>query len=204
MNFKNGDMYRYLQCQMAYENLRMEGDQLSFKQVEAVFDDPRDDLIYDHFLGFDYVIYHLDDGLNTDLISNLHFVMTKDSSQNAGAYRQGKEAALQKLLVRYENQPEKKLADLLLAHVMFMRLRPFDQSNGKIARMLLFKECLRFHLMPFIIQNNESVVYHHSLANHDLLMLGELARYEQARLRLTIREPSAHLLHKVVNVRQTL
>lgn len=203
MNLKYGDIYRHLQCTLAYENLSLAGDHVTLAQVEAAFENPHDDLIYDHFLGFDYLIYHLDDPLTVELISNQHFLMTKDRYRPAKADQPHQEGKLAALLKWYE-QGEKKLPDLLAGHMAFMELQPFGKSSGMIGRMLLFKECLRFDVMPFIIRASEKAAYARGVCDHDLSLLLELARYEQARLRLSIQEPSAHLLHKVVNVRQSV
>ena len=62
-------------------------------------------------------------------------------------------AQMSKLISEYEQLQSHTLADLLDFHVRFEQIHPFDDGNGRIGRLILFKECLRHEITPFIIDD---------------------------------------------------
>ena len=58
------------------------------------------------------------------------------------------------LLTKYNGKEEKTLEDILDFHVEFERIHPFQDSNGRVGRLIMFKECLKYNIVPFIIEDN--------------------------------------------------
>lgn len=57
------------------------------------------------------------------------------------------------LLADYHSKEKKTLEDMLEFHVRFERIHPFQDGNGRIGRLILFKECLKYNMVPFIIED---------------------------------------------------
>lgn len=69
------------------------------------------------------------------------------------------------LLAAYNACPRPSLADLLDFHVRFERIHPFQDGNGRVGRLILFKECLSAGLVPFIITEELKMFYYRGLAH---------------------------------------
>lgn len=70
---------------------------------------------------------------------------------------------MKELLFEYSETKEKTLEDLLDFHYKFERIHPFQDGNGRIGRLLLFKECLKHNIVPFIIDENLKLFYYRGL-----------------------------------------
>lgn len=66
---------------------------------------------------------------------------------------------LTQLVRQYEKKEEKGLLDILDFHVQLLRLTPFDDGNGRVGRLIMFKECLRNDVMPFILDDKRRSRY---------------------------------------------
>ncbi len=73
--------------------------------------------------------------------------------------------AMRKLLAAYNEKKEKTLDELLEFHYRFECIHPFQDGNGRIGRLILFKECLRNNIVPFIIEDEYKLFYYRGLAN---------------------------------------
>ena len=76
-------------------------------------------------------------------------------------------AAMAKLLKGYNSSPKPDLEDLLDFHVCFERIHPFQDGNGRVGRLILFKECLHFGIVPFIIDDRHKIFYYRGLKEWD-------------------------------------
>lgn len=73
-------------------------------------------------------------------------------------------AEMQKLLASYEKKSRKTIEDLLDFHVRFECIHPFQDGNGRVGRLLLFQECLRYGIVPFIINDTYKMFYYREIS----------------------------------------
>ncbi|MBQ2861690.1 MAG: Fic family protein, partial [Oscillospiraceae bacterium] len=70
---------------------------------------------------------------------------------------------LRELLTNYNAIEKKTIEDLIAFHVEFGRIHPFQDGNGRIGRLILFKECLKHGIVPFIIEDDIKMFYYRGL-----------------------------------------
>ena len=71
------------------------------------------------------------------------------------------------LLTEYSAKEEKTFEDILDFHVKFERIHPFQDGNGRVGRLIMFKECLKYNIVPFIIEDNLKMFYYRGLKEWD-------------------------------------
>ena len=73
------------------------------------------------------------------------------------------------LLSEYNAKGQKTLEDILEFHVKFEKIHPFQDGNGRVGRLIMFKECLKYSIVPFIIQDELKMFYYRGLKewNHE-------------------------------------
>ena len=148
-----------------------------------------DDIIEttNHFRCIDLVISDYNKRLSEAFIKELHHVLktgTSDSRKSwfaVGDYKKqpnevGGETTvlpkdvhteMKKLLSEYENGEPKTLEDIVEFHAKFEKIHPFQDGNGRVGRLIMFKECLRFGVVPFIIDASIKLLYYNGLKNWD-------------------------------------
>lgn len=132
-----------------------------------------------HFRCIDMVIDQAGNALSEKFIKELHSALktgTSDSRKDwfaVGEYKKlpnevgGSDTALpeevagkmQELLKKYNALPTKTFEDIVTFHVAFERIHPFQDGNGRVGRLILFKECLKYNIVPFIIEDNLKLFY---------------------------------------------
>lgn len=136
-----------------------------------------------HFRCIDMIIDNAAYALSESFIKQLHAVLkngTTDSRQDwfaVGDYKRlpnevgGKETtppdrvadAMKRLLKEYNGIEEKSFDDLLAFHYRFESIHPFQDGNGRVGRLILFKECLKNGIVPFIITDDLKMFYYRGL-----------------------------------------
>lgn len=66
---------------------------------------------------------------------------------------------MRRLLSDYENGAPKALEDIVEFHARFEKIHPFQDGNGRVGRLIMFKECLRYSVVPFIIDASIKLLY---------------------------------------------
>ena len=136
-----------------------------------------------HFRCIDFIIENANRKLSERMIKKLHFILkngTSDSLEDwfaVGDYKKlpnevgGQETTppeqvkreMQKLLKKYRSRKVLDFHDLLSFHYEFERIHPFQDGNGRVGRLILFKECLRLNIVPFIIDDELKMFYYRGL-----------------------------------------
>lgn len=136
-----------------------------------------------HFRCIDIIIDQAKAPLSEKLIKQLHLTLkngTSDSRKewfSVGDYKKlpnevgGIEttapeevpANIRKLLAEYNSKRNKTIDDIINFHVNFERIHPFQDGNGRIGRLIMFKECLKYNIVPFIIEDNLKLYYYRGL-----------------------------------------
>lgn len=136
-----------------------------------------------HFQCINLIIEHAHLPLTESFIKKLHLVLksgTSDSRKDwfaVGDYKKvpnevgGINTALpedvaermQVLLAQYKNKKTVSFEDILAFHVQFERIHPFQDGNGRIGRLIMFKECLKNNIVPFIIEDDMKLFYYRGL-----------------------------------------
>lgn len=70
---------------------------------------------------------------------------------------------MKRLLSEYNSKKVKTLEDILEFHVRFERIHPFQDGNGRVGRLIMFKECLKYNIVPFIIDEDLKIFYYRGL-----------------------------------------
>lgn len=74
---------------------------------------------------------------------------------------------MKSLLLSYKSKDNKTLEDILEFHVQLERIHPFQNGNGRVGRLIMFKECLKHNIVPFIIEDNLKMFYYRGLKEWD-------------------------------------
>ena len=136
-----------------------------------------------HFRCIDLIIDHAASTLSEHFIKKLHHILKTSTSNShkdwfaVGEYKRlpnevgGMQTSLPEevadkmkaLLSDYNAVPKKTLDDILDFHVRFERIHPFQDGNGRVGRLIMFKECLKYNIVPFIIEENLKLFYYRGL-----------------------------------------
>ena len=148
-----------------------------------------DDVIetVNHFHCIDIIIDSARAVLTEKFIKELHFILkngTSDSRKDwfaVGDYKKlpnevgGMDTTIPEevadkmkiLLMEYNAKDAKTFEDILDFHVKFERIHPFQDGNGRIGRLIMFKECLKNNIVPFIVDDNLKMFYYRGLKEWD-------------------------------------
>lgn len=146
-----------------------------------------DDIVetVNHFRCIDLIIEGAHTKLSESFIKQLHFILksgTTDSQKSwfrVGEYKQlenevgGSETtkpaevadAIKALLKEYNSKSKITFDDILDFHVRFESIHPFQDGNGRVGRLIMFKECLKHNIVPFIITEELKMYYYRGIKN---------------------------------------
>ena len=144
-----------------------------------------DDIVetVNHFRCIDYIIDHAEEPVTESLVKHLHLMLktgTSDSRKDwfaVGDYKRfanevgGQETCppdevsrqMKSLMGSYQHIRKKTLEDIVDFHVRFEQIHPFQDGNGRVGRLLMFKECLANGMVPFIITDELKMFYYRGL-----------------------------------------
>ena len=148
-----------------------------------------DDIVetQNHFRAIDYIIDQAASPLSESMIKELHRILktgTTDSAKDwfaVGEYKRlpnevgGRKTALPEnvgkeikgLLKAYGPHSKHSLEEIIDFHVCFERIHPFQDGNGRVGRLIMFKECLASNVVPFVITDDMKAFYYRGLAEWD-------------------------------------
>jgi len=155
---------------------------IGFKDEDAV---PVDDIIEasNHFVAFDYMLDTIDEPFSNAIIKEFHRILKSSTSDAAKKYfnvgdwkklpnevggaetslPQNVEADMNLLNSWYNSLPEIVFENIIEYHYRFEEIHPFQDGNGRVGRLIMFRECLRNNIIPFIIDDNHKQYYYRGL-----------------------------------------
>lgn len=150
---------------------------------------PVDDILetVHHFRAIDFCIDHAEDILTEEIIKELHYILkhdTQDASLSwfaAGDYKRrpnvvgGHETTrpndvpgkMNDLLRAYNSRESVTIYDIIAFHAEFEKIHPFQDGNGRVGRLVALKECLKWNVVPFIIEDSKKLYYYCGLSEWD-------------------------------------
>jgi len=190
-----GGIYHLTQIVMAYNSNKIEGSQLSSEQTRYIYetrtiagDDVNvDDIIetVNHFQAFDEMLDQVDEPITAQTMKSCHRTLkhgTADARQDWFAIGDWKRLAnaigdvqttapakveleITQLL---RSVPETmSFEDIVDFHHRFERIHPFQDGNGRVGRLLMFQQCLRNGIMPFVVLDAQKQFYYRGLSEYD-------------------------------------
>lgn len=139
-----------------------------------------------HFKLVDYMLDVAEENLTEDIIKEFHKILksgTMDSRKdwfNVGEYKQVVNTAgsmktstpkqtpkdMRKLMEWYDSLKEITIKEIIEFHARFEKIHPFQDGNGRIGRIIAFKECLKNNIIPFIILDKDKIFYYRGLKEY--------------------------------------
>lgn len=157
-----------------------------------------------HFRLFDYMLDIIDNPLTKDNIIEMNKILKRNTSDeenpryNVGGFKvvpnkiglinvietshpDAVEKDIDELLDWYNNIRKVTLEDIIEFHVKFEKIHPFGDGNGRVGRIIMFKECLKNNIIPFIILDSDKPYYMKGLKEYknDKMYLIDTIKNEQ-------------------------
>lgn len=165
-----------------------------------------DDLIEskNHFKLFDYILDNVDELLTKEMIIEMNKLLKRNTSDednleiNVGGFKivpniidfvnvinttapEKVEKEIDNLLSKYNSIANITLKDIIDFHYKFEKIHPFADGNGRVGRIIMYKECLRNNIMPFIVLDDDKPYYMRGLKEYenDKMFLIDTIKHEQ-------------------------
>ena len=165
-----------------------------------------DDLIEmkNHFRLFDYCLDIIDEELTKEIMIKMNKILKRNTTDednpryNVGGFKvvpnkiglinvintsepEDVSKDLDNLLNKYHKIKNITIEDIIDFHYQFERIHPFGDGNGRVGRMIMFKECLKNNIMPFIVIDDDKPYYMRGLKKYkeDKMFLIDTIKHEQ-------------------------
>lgn len=140
-----------------------------------------------HFKLVDYMLDIADKKLTEKMIKEFHKILKEGTSDsklewfNVGEYKQrantigsgikttspnNVEKEMSKLIDWYNSLKQVTIKEIIEFHYKFESIHPFQDGNGRVGRIIMFKECLKNNIIPFIIQDADKLFYYRGLKEY--------------------------------------
>ena len=142
-----------------------------------------------HFKLFDFILDNVDKLLTKDMIIEMNKILKRNTSDeenpryNVGGFKvvpniigvvnvinttapEDVEKEIEELLNEYNSKTNITLEDIVDFHFRFERIHPFQDGNGRVGRIIAFKECLKNNIVPFIILDKDKLFYYRGLKEY--------------------------------------
>ncbi len=191
---RNG-LYHKIQIDFAYNSNHIEGSKLTQDQTRSIFETnsfladkdqivKTDDILEadNHFKAFNFILDSTRESLSIDYLKELHSILKANCSNitTIGDFKQKQnfvgdikttppkmvEKEISNLIKSYEKISQKSIDDIVDFHFEFETIHPFEDGNGRVGRLLMFKECLKENIVPFIIDEESRLFYYRGLKEY--------------------------------------
>ncbi len=189
----SGGLYHIVQVELTYNSNRIEGSRLDRDITRMIFETNTvigeslnaDDVVTaaNHFRCVDMIIDDARRRLTEPFLKELHRTLMNGTSASripwfsVGDYKKvdntvgGIDTApsedvpdlIRQLISEYESKQSVTMGDIIEFHWRFESIHPFQDGNGRVGRLIMFKECLRHGIVPFIITDEMKAFYYNGL-----------------------------------------
>ena len=184
-NKVSNGLYYYSQINFAYNSNRIEGSRLSEEQTKEIFSNgSNNNLIIDdevievqnQFKLFDYILENVGKEINIEMILKTHGILKHSTTEKMysgkfkicenviGIINSVETVAPSNVLKEVENLIDNyklvnkvTIEDIIDFHYQFEIIHPFNDGNGRIGKIIMFKECLKNNIIPFIIADENKM-----------------------------------------------
>lgn len=191
-----GGLYHLNQINMAFNSNRIEGSKLTHEQTRFIYETqtvegiaPVTDVVeaVNHFRLFDYMLDSLGAPLDVEKMKEYHRILksgTYDADQDwfvVGDWKRLENIAgditkttapsevereISRLLKLYPQNKLMTFEQIVDFHYRFEVIHPFQDGNGRCGRIIMFEQCLRNGIMPFIVLDSEKYFYYRGLSEY--------------------------------------
>ena len=178
-NHMEGSKLTHDETRYIFETRMINVDEKASKKVDDIIE------TINHFTAIDRVIDFVNYQLSESFIKELHKIIKMNTNDSKlpyfaiGDYKKipnevgnmktthpklvAKE--MKKLLNKYNENKNHKFEEIVEFHVKFEKIHPFQDGNGRVGRLIVFKECLKNNIVPFIVFDDKKMFYYRGLKN---------------------------------------
>lgn len=139
-----------------------------------------------HFQCFDYMLEHVNNKISEEIIKKFHEILKSNTSDSrkewfhVGDYKSRPnivgdskttppskvKGEIAKLIIDYNEKSNITFEDIVEFHYSFESIHPFQDGNGRVGRLIMFKECLKNNIIPLIIEETHKLYYYRGLKEY--------------------------------------